>query len=777
MNMKVFLFFVVVTIFTAIPSLSYSQHKDSPKIGVVLSGGGAKGIAHVGILKALEEEGIRPDFIVGTSMGSLIGGLYSIGYSADQLDSIVRQIDWDLVLSSNIPYNYISFEEKEYYTRFLLSLYYKDGKLTLPSGMIEGQMLSQILSRYTWPAMQYSTFDDFTIPFRCVATDVSTGKPIIFKEGSLGEAMRASMAIPTVFTAADLDSTLAVDGGVLDNFPVDQALKMGADIIIGVNVSDEGLTNAHELGSMTGILMQVAMFPSLKKVNSDIAKCDIYIKPDLKSYSTGSFSYYSEILELGYEAGEKARPQFRKLAKEINREYTPPSVASLDVDSILISNIELRGNKLVGDKLIYGKLGLSEEENTTREDIEDGVNRIYGVNAFKKVQYRIVKDKDTGKYTLTVDVVEKQPASINASVHYDNLFSVGILINTTLRNLLGKSSRFIAEGDISANPKIRLSYIKYLGKRQRIAGFTKYSYLNEQIPEYEKGQLTNIGQPTYHVISSGLIVTQSLKHSALFGLKYRAGIEKLKFWNGLQDGVKNLKKNQFLADVSYSFNTFDDRNYPTSGTELGIIANLYFNNKYYISLQNPDDTISFDTPKGPISITESLLNDLVVAPLTPKSYGRFQFKYEEFFKVKPAFQIVPTLSFGLTISNIADGLFDNYRVGGNQMVHFDDTPFYGLNFSEIEDVNYMEGGLSFQNVFFGNIFLKYGANFMVHHSYVPMTNLDRINIQHENILFGYGMKITYKSFLGPVSFGLSSNANDNYLRWYIGIGYSFNYKD
>ncbi len=775
--MKIFTSFLIVTLLFVNTFFSYSQKKDHPKIGVVLSGGGAKGIAHVGILKALEKEGIRPDFIVGTSMGSIIGGLYAIGYSADQLDSIVRQIDWDIVLSSNIPYNYISFEEKEYYSRYLLSLSFKDGKLEIPSGMIEGQMLSQILSRYTWPAMQFDSFDDFPIPFRCVATDVSTGKPIVFKEGALGSAMRASMAIPTVFTAANLDSTLAVDGGILDNFPVDEALKMGADYIIGVNVSDEGLTNAKELGSWGGILMQVAMFPSLKKVDSDIKKCDIYIKPDLKEYSTGSFANYAEILELGYVAGEKARPQFHELAKKINREYNLPSVASLEVDSIFISNIEIKGNDLVGDRLIVGKLGVEKEEMTTREDIEDGISRIYGISAFKKVLYQVIKNSETGEYDLIVNVVEKQPASINASVHYDNLFSAGILINTTLRNLVGKSSRLIAETDISSSPKVRLSYIKYLGKRQRMAGFLKYSYQNDQIPEYVKGQMKDVGESRYHEILGGLILTQSLKHSALIGIRYKIGKESMKFWNGVPEGIKNMKIEQFIVDVNYNFNTLNDRNYPTSGTELGILASLYFSNKYYLNLQSPDDTLIIDTPDGSIGVTEPEINDLLVNPLTPKSYGKFQFKYEEYIRLKPAFQLVPQVSFGVTVSNIAVGSFDSYRVGGSQMVYYDDVPFYGLNFGEIQDDNFLVGGLSLQNVFFRNIFLKYGANFLVHHQYVPIKSLEQLNFQNENAMLGYGMKVTYKSLLGPVSFGLSSNTKDNYLRWYVGIGYSFNYKD
>jgi len=698
------LFATVLFMFGVLVS-AYSQQENKgerrPRIGVVLSGGGAKGIAHVGILKAMEEAGLRPDFIVGTSMGSIIGGLYATGYSADQLDSIIRQIDWNLVLSNNIPLNYISFEEKEYYNRYLVELAFDNGKLTLPSGMIEGQMLGQMLSHYTWPAMKYDSFDEFPIPFRCVATDVSTGKPIVFHKGSLSEALRASMAIPTVFTAADLDSTLAVDGGVLDNFPVDVALKMGADYIIGVNVSDEGLIPAKELKSMTGILMQVAMFSSLRKVKEDIALCDIYIKPDLKKYSTGSFNNYAQILELGYQAGDSAAAMFRELAKNFSEHYPPPSGVSLSVDPVYISKIELVGNNHVSRKLILGKLGLTGDQIATREEIEMGINRVFGINAFKRVSYQIEKVPHADKYILNVKMVEKQPASLKASVHYDNLFSAGIVLNFTMRDLLGKSSRFIVEGDISANPKARVSYLKYLGKKQRIAGIVKYRFLNEKIPEYDHGTPVDIGASTYNEFSGGLLLTQLLKHSVFAGITYNYGLEKLKFGELVPEGIKNLKINQFRADIFYDFNTLNDRNYPSKGTAIKAFTSLFMNNKYYINFDNPGDTVYIDDGMGnSYPFTETLLNELIIEPQTPNVYGKVQFDYSE--------------------------------------------------------------------------------NVLAHHPYVPINNLDNFDFKNmidSYSLLGYGIKVTYKSPLGPVSFGLGDNTNGGPLRWYIGIGYSFNYKD
>ena len=325
-------------LFLLFVSLGTIAQQERPKIGVVLSGGGAKGIAHIGVLKALEEEGLRPDYISGTSMGSIIGGLYALGYTANQLDTIIRAVNWDLVLSNNIPFEYVAYEEKEYYNRYLFEFPFDKGKLKLPSGMIEGQTLGEVLSRYTWPSKKYSSFDEFPIPFRCIATDVSTGKPIVFKDGSLAKALRSSMAIPTAFTAVDLDSTLVVDGGVVNNFPVEELYNMGADYVIGVAVS-EGFKPAHDIENMASILMQVAMIPSSERIIEQKKLCNIYIAPDMQGYSTASFGNYREILDIGYKTGEEYRPVFRQLADSIGKDQKTIPRVLLNPDSIIIGSI------------------------------------------------------------------------------------------------------------------------------------------------------------------------------------------------------------------------------------------------------------------------------------------------------------------------------------------------------------------------------------------------------------------------------------------------------
>lgn len=763
-----------------------SQKKPNtpPKLGLVLSGGGAKGIAHIGVLKAMEKEGLRPDYITGTSMGSIIGGLYALGYSADQLDTIIRTINWDLVLSNNIPLDYIAYEEKEYYNRYLLELPIEKWKLKLPSGVIQGQMLGEMLARYCWPAKNYSSFDEFPIPFRCIATDVSTGKEIVFSDGSLAMALRASMAIPTAFTPVDLDTTIAVDGGVVNNFPVDEVFKMGADIVIGVNVGD-GLIPAEELGGMTDILFQVSMIPSLTKLKSQIDQCEIYIKPDLKKYGTASFSNYNEILQLGDSAGIQFQKQLSHLADSAGiRSKSILNPPPLNPDSIYIGEIEIIGNKLISSRLMLTKLHIEEGDKVSREEIEKGVRGIFGINSFKKVVYRLSPLTPKNTYKLTIKAIEKTPAILKGSVHYDNIFKIGVVMNLTLRNLVGKSSRLIFATDISENPKVRFDYLKYIGLRQRFAINVRYNYFNESIPSYQEGLLTDIDVSKENNFSLGFITTQSLRNSLFIGATYQLNTQKQKFSSIIPQGVKHGDFNSIIGDLLFTANTLNDRNYPTQGREITLGIRSYFLNDYKIVYDKGVDTIYYpieiDDITLDIPITEDEFNKLIINPLTPNYYGMAQFGFTRFYKLSDNFQVVPEVSVGVTLSVDSTGLFEGYKIGGHQRVRQSDIRFFGLNYAEYNYENFADIGLFFQNIILKNIYLKYGANFLLPYEYVPLDNLDEFSFNtmiDKNSVLGYGAELTYKSFLGPISLGASRNTRDSYFRYYFAVGFSFNYSD
>ena len=780
-NMK-FRFLIFLVSFFIVNCALFAQEENSqrPKIGLVLSGGGAKGFAHIGILKALEKEGIKPDYITGTSMGSIVGGLYAIGYSADQLDSLVRNIDWDKVLSNNIPLNYISYEEKEYYSRYLLELFIENGGLKLPSGLIEGQILSETLSHYTWPSTKYETFDDFPIPFRCISTDVSTGKEIIFSDGPLSEAMRASMAIPTVFTSAELDGTLAVDGGILNNFPVEEAIKLGADIIIGVNVSG-GFESAEEIGNMVGILLQISMIPSLERMEKQIELCDIYIEPDLKENTTGSFSNYEEILELGDLAGENVREQFRAIKGIKSVPKRKDELVSMKVSPVILDEIELVGLKSKSEVLVMSKFGYEVGDTVSRKNVEQGVRRIYGINNFKKVIYHI-DHIDSERVKLKIKIYEKPEKSLRVGLHYDNVFSAGITANVTLRNTLGNNTRSIIAGDISENPRFRFDYLKYIGAKRRHALNVRYDYRSLQVPSYVNGELEDLEVNKNHIASIGLMSTQSLKEFTFINARYEFEGLKYKVGNVAPEGIKALRLNRFHLLAGYVRNTHNDRNYPSSGANLDLVISLFPMNDYNLKYNSgvdtiyiPIDSIDFDLP-----VTKTEL-DAVVNELTPDFFATIQFHYSRLIPLAKNFQLHPLISVGATFSTEdQNSIFNNFIVGGLQRVDFDDITFLGLNYREITAPNVGVLGVQFQNILFKNFFLRYGVNGLLFHEHVPLNQLEKFDFPdmvENNSIIGYGINIRYKSLIGPITFGLSYNNRDPNPRYYFAVGFSFNYSD
>ncbi|MDE5574506.1 MAG: patatin-like phospholipase family protein, partial [Bacteroidales bacterium] len=274
---------------------------ERPRIGLVLSGGGAKGMAHVGVIKVLEELNIPIDYIAGTSMGSIIGGLYAYGYSAHELDSILRATDWGKLLNDAPDWRDVFYMNK---SNYLLNLPWgmnEDKTGFAPMGLLKGQHVSNLFYTLTSQAYRYKRFENFNIPFFCVAADIVKGEPIYLDSGNLALSMRASMAIPSVFTPVKIDSMVLVDGGVLNNFPVDKMLEKDVDIIIGVDVgfSYAGVDNTS---NFMDVLEEVVFMGAKSRVMANRERCHVFIKPNMTGLSTASFNKADSILARGEQA-------------------------------------------------------------------------------------------------------------------------------------------------------------------------------------------------------------------------------------------------------------------------------------------------------------------------------------------------------------------------------------------------------------------------------------------------------------------------------------------
>jgi NTE family protein len=335
------LFFLIVLIW---PVAGYSVFQDGnksmpPKIGLTLSGGGAKGLAHVGVLHIIDSLGIKIDYVTGTSMGSIVGGMYAAGYTASELEEIALTLDWPSLFSSRASLRYTHPGKREEFGRYIAELPIENGSIKLPSGAIEGQQMWNVLSDFFFNVRNISDFNDFPIPFACVATDVLTGDTVVLNSGDIVAAIRASISIPSVFTTIEIDNRQLVDGGVVMNFPVVVAKDMGADFIIGVNVSRGPIEN-RKLETPLDIIYQMGTYLDARNFQKNKELTDIYLEPDLEEYTAASFNNPREIIERGKQIARKNIDKFLEL-KDVSTDKRPAAkfAGRQDDQKIIIDSI------------------------------------------------------------------------------------------------------------------------------------------------------------------------------------------------------------------------------------------------------------------------------------------------------------------------------------------------------------------------------------------------------------------------------------------------------
>ncbi len=723
-----------------------------PKLGLVLSGGGAKGFAHIGVLRVLEEAGIRPDYITGTSMGSIIGALYAIGYSPDSLARLVNHLNWDQVLSDNIPLNEVIFEEKPFFNNQLLELPFEEGRIKTPSGLIRGQQIEQLLSRLTLPVYQTDDFDQLPIPFRCVASDIISGKPVVLKEGSLPDALRASMAIPTVFTPVELDSQLLVDGGLLRNFPVPEVRDMGADIIIGVYTGAQP-SDPEKMNNLPGILTQVVFLTSIRDAEEQLPYVDIYIEPPLENFGAQDFRLADTIMQLGEMAAKKSLARLKALADSLDQ-LGPAPLAPLPPDfrSVRIDRIEVVGHEEVRAVETIGRSGLEVGRKVGAKDLERALDALYGTNFYKKVTYALERQGEQN--VIRFNCQEKAPTLLKASLTYDSYHEAGFLFNVTLRNLILPSSRLMVVGKVADNHRYRLEYLKYLDEQQRL--FLNFSaQLNrDEAPSFRDGLLTQQFRMREAPVS--LTLNSRIGRNTLIGggarldyLSYTPSVgqdppfEQLRFTNANLQGFVR-------------WNTLDRNVMPRRGSRFDLEFRYVENLSASVDQLNPD--------------LEGSENDL----LGFDSYPIVNFRSEHFLPVGRQ-NVFKLFSFATYLWGEQNNFSDFYLLGGPEKVGPRAIPFYGLEASELPVQVALGGGIGYEYFLRDN--LLFGAYFNGGWFGFPeFVNNDLQDI--DLFLSGLGLSAGYNSFVGPVQMTLMYPTSvggglDRDVRLFLSYGYRF----
>lgn len=716
------------------------------KVGLVLSGGGAKGFAHVSVLKKLDEAGVRIDYIAGTSMGAIVGGLYASGYSAKELDSVLRVYDMDELVRDELPREVSSFYKKENDGKYAISLPLTKGKIELPSAVSKGQNAFNIFSQLTEHVHEVDDFSQLDIPFFCIATNLETGEEVVLDKGFLPEAIRASGSFPGLLTPVRVDGKVLVDGGIVDNFPVEKMKEKGVDYIIGVNVS-AGLKDIEDLNSLPDILMQIAGFQMYNKWEDKIEQSDLYIRPELDEFTTFSFDQNEEIMRRGDVAMEKVEDQLKALAAQQRGGRPERSITSYTFNQeFMIKEVLIKGNRNYTDQYCIKKLGLKKNEIISREDFMRGIDVLTATGNFESVFYKLIPVEGGAKVEFEI-IENKEETLIQFGAHYDDLYKTGILVNFTNKHLFFKNDFISADFVIGDNIRYNIDYFYDNGFNWSFGLNTRYNTFKSDIVTStlpitrSGGQLdTGLQVPIRYIdFTTRLFLQSTVKDRWAF----RVGIEH-KYLNAFTDEIIDDKTNRIYFEKSHFLNAFGKIMLDTYDTKYFPKKGVFLNTEYLLYGVSSDFNENF-TPFSQL-------------------YGRIGFAHTFFNKL--TFHILSEA--GITLGNNDNGVLDYHLGGYNENYINTFVPFYGYGFAELNESAFLRTALTARFELFKKNFLSFTGNFGRVND--DIWNDGRI---FEDTRTGYAAGYGINTIIGPIELVYSWNPDNNQNFWYINVGFWF----
>ncbi len=741
-------FIIAILLLLTVNTVVNAQEKNikEPKVGLVLSGGGAKGLAHIGALKVIDSLGIRVDYVAGTSMGAIVGSLYASGYSGKQLDSIFKGVNFDNIITDKLPREAKSNYEREISEKYAVTLPFDNFKMKLPSALSKGQNTFNLLSKLLINVCNKKDFSELPIPFFCIATDVETGKQVVLDKGNLAQAVKASGAFPSLFEPVVIKDQLLIDGGVVNNYPLEELRAKGMDIIIGVDVQD-GLANRTDLSSAPAILFQINNFRTINDMVKKAEETDIYIKPDISKFTVVSFDDGREIID----NGEKAALQNLEQLNQLKGKQIKPRIQTQiqkSPDSIKLNYIETHGLEKYTRSYVLGKLQLRPYSKIAYNDLTLGANNLVATNNFDNFFYELKPEENDGYKLITKVRESKKTTFLKLGLHYDDLYKSAILANITKKQFLLKND--VASLDFIVGDHVRYNFDYFIDK-----GIYWSIGVNSRFSEFDSGVVSSAFLSELEISSAGVNkinaelsdFTNQLFFQTLFrnDLVFTIGAEhkKLKVKTETiiteEDEEETVFENSNYLSVfgSLKFDSYDSKYFPTRG--------MYFNAQGNYYLYSSD----FGGDFSPFSILKA--------------------------EVGYAFRATDKLSFNITSDggfkiNPKANRFLDFVLGGygNDFIN-NFKPFYGYDFLSIAADSYIKGSVSLDYNFVPKNHLILAANY---------ANVeDRLFDDGEWLSWpqysGYAVGYSLETFLGPVEVKYTYSPDTKKGFWFFNLGYWF----
>ncbi len=722
---------------------SFSQDSNQPikkpvKIGLVLSGGGAKGFAHIGVLKVLEQAGVEISFIGGTSMGAIIGGLYASGYNAQQIDSIFYDTNFDRLLQDYVPRSSKNFYTKRQDEVYAITLPFNQFRLSAPSAYSQGLYNYNLLTKLTHDVRHIQNFNDLPIPFLCMATDIETGEAVLLNRGYLPQAMLASSAFPSLFSPVEIDGKLLVDGGITNNYPVEELLKLGADYIIGVDVQDD-LRDRNSLKDATKILVQISNLQMMQSMPAKIELTDIYIKPNIKNYNVISFDQGRQIIAKGEEAASMFYQKFQELATNESKKK-PPKVIS--VDTLTISGISINPLENLTRSNVIGKLRFKAGEKITYDELKGGIDNLSATQNFSSINYSLEKAGDGDVLSLKL---KDNPARnyLRFGIHYDGLYKSGVLVNLTRRRLLFKND--VASVDVVLGDNFRYNFDYYIDN-----GFyfsfglkSRFYQFNRNIgSDFRSGEIfEDLGITSINVDYSDF--TQQIYLQTLFMQRFMIGggleLKHLKIKSEtLQNTQPILDNSDYFSVYGYlKYDSYDNKYYPKKG--------WFFSGDFQTYLSSSDFNKTFvpnSIAKGHIGLAATLFKHATI-------------------KVES--------EAGFTIGEESSPYF-NFILGGYGFHPLNNIrPFHGYNFLSLAGDSYISGLVTLDY----EIIKKNHINFSANYGNIRDNLFESVDWVYKADYSGYAFGYGLETVLGPVEVKYSWSPEHSTSYTWFSVGFWF----
>ena len=743
------------TFFIFLTTLGFSQIEDSlppnkkdVSVGLVLSGGGARGLAHIGVLKAIEQAGVKIDYIAGTSTGAIVGALYASGYTASQLDLMFKQVDFSTLIQDQVPRRAKTFNEKDESIKYALTLPFDGFEISFPTGLSNGQNIYNLFSKLTSHVNHLTDFSKLPIPFLCVATNAENGEMVLLENGYLPRAVSASGALPTLFNPVVINDMILIDGGIVNNYPIKELKAKGVDVIIGVDVQD-GIKKKKDLTSALDIVLQVNNYTSVKQMQTKIKDTDVFIKPNIEEFSVVSFDDANRIVQAGFEAANQVTQKLERIAQQQTPRAALKPVPHSKED-LYIKQVVIEGNQQYTAAYILGKLKLKTPATVSYSSFVEGVNNLSATGNFDDIDYRFVKDQ-FNHYTVSFKVIEsKSKMVLRLGAHYDPLFDTGVLLNVTRKQFLTNND--IASLDVIVGDNLRYNFNYYIDKGFYWSlGFnSSYDFFDKNVStDFVANDLNNTsGFPVNKIDFQYSDFTNQLYGETLFNRVFLlgAGVEH-KFLRYISEtigtDVDNVPRTIFDATNYYSafgyikYDTYDNIFFPKKGVVFQADTHLY--------LFSQGSNSNFE----PFTILKAKVG-----------YAQTFFK-----KLTSVFTAETGFKIGSSSTTSLDFMLGGY--GFKQVNNI--LPFYGYEALSLRGDTYLKSSITLDYEIIKNHHLSLFTN---------IANVDDALFQKDDWLkaipyTGVGVGYGLNTFLGPLELKYAYSKEREVGELYVRLGFKF----